>query len=60
MEAQNSAVQAGFGRFFHKGKRAARQQGDPFLWEAVPTEAKPSELSGERVGVAPSRVKEVF
>jgi hypothetical protein len=30
------------------------------LWEAVPTEAKPSELSGARVCSAPTAVKNVF
>jgi hypothetical protein len=32
-------------RVFHRCEKAARQQGGLFLWEAVPTEAKPSELS---------------
>jgi len=54
------AIYAGFVRLFHKTKRPPGNRATFFLWEAVLTEAKPSELSGERVGVAPSRVKEVF
>ena len=45
---------------FPQDKRAARQQGDPFLWEAVPTEAKLSELSGARVWLASGAVKKVL
>ena len=45
------------GPYFPQIKRATRQQGSPFLWEAVPTEAKLSELSGARVCSAPDAVK---
>lgn len=45
---------------FSTRKKAARQQGGLFLWEAAPTEAKPSELSGQRVWPTPGPVKAVF
>jgi hypothetical protein len=44
--------------FAAKAERAARQQGSSFLGRIVPTEAKPSELSGCIVGAGGRGVKD--
>jgi hypothetical protein len=45
---------------FPQTKRPPGNRAASFLWEAVPTEARPSELSGQRVWFTPGAVKDVF
>jgi hypothetical protein len=47
-------------QLFHTQKGPPGNRATLLLWEAVPTEAKPSELSGARVCSPPTAVKNVF